>query len=344
MTIEHGGDLAAAEKQFGIKQQDWLDLSTGINPKGWPVPTIPADIWRRLPTLDEELLIAAREYYQTKSLLAVPGSQFAIQTLPVLFSACTVAIPMPGYQEHQAAWKKAGHKLMFYSDEKLDELENKLKSGGTNHLVVINPNNPSCVSIDKQRLEYWRELLQKNQGMLIIDETFIDSEPQNSMVEKLNTGNLIILRSLGKFFGLAGVRLGFVLGDPGICAQLREQLGPWAISGAAQYLGIQALNDIDWQLDNRRWLEKNSNDLNNYLNHIFAGHIVTIRHTALFITIKFARHFADSLYQEMAKAGILLRLIPYDNEHAYIRFGLLNGDDKWQQFKKITKEAMRKIT
>ena len=335
VKLTHGGDLTAAEETFGIAKEDWLDLSTGINPKSWTVPALPAEIWRRLPTLDKELVRTAKAYYACHSLLPIPGSQFAIQTLPKLFSKCSVGIPLVGYQEHKSAWERAGHKIIFYSDENLEELDDKIGTGQIDHVIVINPNNPSCQLISEKRLMSWLKKLQTNNGYLIIDETFIDTMPQHSMSGHLHAGNLIILRSLGKFFGLAGIRLGFLLAQESLCNRLQERLGPWAVSGPAQWLGIQALADTDWHGENRQWLEKTAAKLRDYLQSEFSDELISIKHTPLYVTLKLEKNFATDLYKHLGQHGILIRLIPFNEQHSHIRFGLVANEEQWHKLKTV---------
>ncbi len=342
MSLFHGGDLAAAEKAFGIKREHWLDLSTGINPNGWPVPELPAEIFQRLPFLDDALIAAASSYYRCDTLLPIPGSQFAIQALPGLFPKCTVAIPNIAYQEHRAAWVKARHKVVLYADNEINGMGADIESGRINHLLVINPNNPTCKLIEKKQLKSYLLKLKKRNGFMIIDETFMDVMPGNSMIDCLDTGHLIILRSLGKFFGLAGVRLGFLLAEIGICNKIQEQLGPWAVSGPAQWIGIQALSDTNWQSNNRQYLYDQSKRLADYLKKIFSEEMISADNTPLYVTLNFNEGFAISLYEQLAEKGILVRYIALDNKTACLRFGLLNGDQQWFRLKSVLKTLSNK--
>ncbi|NKB35548.1 MAG: threonine-phosphate decarboxylase [Gammaproteobacteria bacterium] len=337
MKILHGGNLERAEKEFGIEKNTWLDLSTGINPCGYPVPQFPAELIRRLPSQELALESAATSYYQTNSLLAIPGSQFAIQTLPALFPKCCIAIPRIGYQEHKVAWEKSEHDIFLYSDDKLDELEASIVAGKVNIVLIINPNNPSCLLIEKTRLKFWLDELEKRNAFLIIDETFMDSSPEHSMAEYLNSSNLVILRSLGKFFGLAGVRLGFLLANKEICETMQEKLGPWAVSGPAQWIGIQALTDTAWQKNNRLYLENESASLTGYLGRILASELIEINNTALFVSLILKKDLATSLYKNLAHQGVLIRQIDYDTRHSILRFGLPGNDEQWSRLKSAIK-------
>src|SRR5690606_22076033 len=95
--LEHGGRLRAAARRYGIPLSDWLDLSTGVNPEGWPVPAVPPEVWVRLPEEDDGLERAASAYYGCDSIFPVAGSQAAIQALPALLHAQRVGVIHPGY-------------------------------------------------------------------------------------------------------------------------------------------------------------------------------------------------------------------------------------------------------
>ena len=234
INITHGGDLDQAAREFGIPREKWLDLSTGIAPWSWPVSDIPTAVWQRLPAVDCPLRHAAAAYYgcPPDAVLAIPGSQFAIQTLPQLFPDNTrVAIPELGYFEHRKAWQKAGHQLVDYSDQALDQLELQIEAGELDVVLVINPNNPTATLLERTRLLHWCELLARRGGCLIVDEAFMDTEQRMSLASECPRPGLVVLRSLGKFFGLAGLRVGFVLAESPVLELLSQRLGPWAVNG-----------------------------------------------------------------------------------------------------------------
>ena len=320
MKPVHGGDLALATRNFGIPKEDWLDLSTGINPRPWPVPAVPARVWSRLPWLEEELLAAARDYYGCTSVTAVPGTQGAIQALPSFFPARgRVAIPHTGYREHLRAWQAAGHGIRMYRDEELDALA---EDPEIRVLLLINPNNPGCQLLPPERIQGWLKVLRGRGAVLVIDEAFMDVLPQYSIARPVQEDSLIILRSIGKFFGLAGLRLGFVIADPARCAVLRDKLGPWAVNGPAQWLGARALADRAWQQEARDWLQSQAVLLRDCLAKVFSGANATIRHTPLFVTVTLPVPVAESWSQHMGRCGILIRLIEGDGDSAILRFGL----------------------
>ena len=241
--LEHGGALRIAAARYGTPLNEWLDVSTGINPQGWPVPAIPTMVWQRLPEVEDGLENAAAAYYGTSQPLPVAGSQAAIQTLPLLRERCRVGVLHPGYAEHANAWRRAGHEVKTVAAERLDAATDQLDV-----LVLIHPNNPTGQCFDSVTLLDWRARLAARGGWLIVDEAFMDATPESSLAGHIGLPGLIVLRSLGKFFGLAGARVGFALAEPVVLERLREALGPWTVSGPARWVAMQALKDQDWQV------------------------------------------------------------------------------------------------
>ncbi len=240
--LEHGGALRAAAARHGIPFDDWLDLSTGINPQGWPVPAVPAPVWRRLPEPGDGLETVAADYYGSPNPLPVAGSQAAIQALPLLREPGRAGVLALSYAEHAHAWRRAGHEL-----EQLDVAMLAAAIERLDVLVLVNPNNPTGLRFDPATLLDWRARLAARGGWLVVDEAFVDATPESSLAAHVGQPGLIVLRSLGKFFGLAGARVGFVLGESVLLERLADRLGPWAVSGPSRWVAARALADRDWQ-------------------------------------------------------------------------------------------------
>ncbi|MGF6593986.1 threonine-phosphate decarboxylase CobD [Pseudomonas sp. 2835] len=236
--LEHGGRLQRAVQQYGIARENWLDLSSGIAPWPYAIPEVPLRAWARLPETEDGLEQAARDYYQVEQLLPVAGSQAAIQALPRLRRPGTVGVLSPCYAEHAEGWRRAGHRVR---ELPLDQVDYYLDS--LDVLVVVNPNNPTGQLIAAEQLLEWHGRLARRGGWLLVDEAFMDNTPQHSIGAHAERSGLIVLRSFGKFFGLAGVRLGFVLAERQLLQLLAEQLGPWTISGPTRILGQACLLD-----------------------------------------------------------------------------------------------------
>ncbi|MDH0301154.1 MULTISPECIES: threonine-phosphate decarboxylase CobD [unclassified Pseudomonas] len=236
--LEHGGRLLRAVKQYGIPREQWLDLSSGIAPWAYPIPPIPVEAWARLPETEDGLEAAARQYYGARQLLAVAGSQAAIQALPYLRPAGRVGVLSPCYAEHPYAWARAGHALVELDESQVDDELDSLDV-----LVLVNPNNPTGRCVPRERLLAWQARLAERGGWLLVDEAFMDNTPGHSVVEQAAQPGLIVLRSFGKFFGLAGVRLGFVVAQADVLQALAEALGPWTVGGPTRVLGQACFGD-----------------------------------------------------------------------------------------------------
>jgi cobalamin biosynthetic protein CobC len=249
MTADHGGNIDVAQARFGGRLEDWIDLSTGINRRPYPVPTLEPRHWSALPSRSDidSLHEAARQAYATSaSVLAVAGAQAAIQLLPRLAPPGRARILAPTYNEFAPVLTAAGWQVAEITD--LDAVD------GADLAVVVNPNNPDGRQHDPARL---RALLSRVER-LVIDESFADAVPQVSLAAEAGRAGLLVLRSFGKFYGLAGVRLGFVLGSADDIAALDAMVGPWPISGAAIEIGRKALLDRDWADATRARLERDT--------------------------------------------------------------------------------------
>lgn len=314
---EHGGDLLRASREYGIAAERWLDLSTGINPFGYPVPPVPEREWLRLPSNPEALLRAASEYYETEALLPVAGTQAAIQALPRLRPRSRVILAALTYNEHAHAWRRHGHHVQAAPMDRFDE-----RLAEADVLIVCNPNNPTGERIERKRLLEWRATLADRGGWLIVDEAYIDPTPEESLASFAGQAGLVILRSLGKFFGLAGARVGFVFAERALLRALESELGPWAVSGPAQFAACSALRDRAWQAHTRSSLIESAQRL-----HILLGHAgLAARGTALFQWCRHER--AAELHHVLARQAIMTRVFREDTP-ASIRFGLPGAEDEW---------------
>lgn len=314
--LEHGGRLRQAAAQSGIALADWLDLSTGINPWPYPVPPVPTAAWHRLPEDDDGLEAAAARYYGSTELLPVAGSQPAIQALPALLPGARVTLLDPTYAEHPHAWR--GRRLRRCTADEIDSAVDD-----TDVLVLVHPNNPSGARFEPAQLRAWHARLAARGGWLVADEAFIDSEPAASLAALAGTPGLVVLRSLGKFFGLAGARVGFVLAPAAVRAALADALGPWTLSGPARHAARCALEDTAWQARMRGRLADAGERLHRLLDH---HGFLDCRGPALF---KWTPHpQAAELHHTLAADGILVRLFDAPSS---LRFGLPATEADWQR-------------
>ncbi|MDD0986287.1 MULTISPECIES: threonine-phosphate decarboxylase CobD [Pseudomonas] len=314
--LEHGGRLRKAALQYGIAQEDWLDLSSGLAPWPWPIPPISLRAWARLPETDDGLEQAACDYYGAAQVLPVPGSQAAIQLLPRLRRAGKVGVLSPCYAEHAEAWRRAGYIVREVLEQEVDFFLDSLDV-----LVVVNPNNPTGLSLTPQRLLDWHARLAERGGWLVVDEAFMDNTPHLSLASQANQVGLIVLRSFGKFFGLAGVRLGFVLAERKLLKLLAEQVGPWAVSGPTRELGQVCLRDSAGHTYQRQRCE----DASQRLFRLLEQYGLRPQGGCALFQWLISDH-AEQLHEFMAQRGILLRLFVHDSS---LRFGLPGTDADW---------------
>ncbi len=312
--LEHGGRLLAAARLYGIPEEDWLDLSTGINPNGWPVPSFPGDLWLRLPQDEDGLEEAAKGYYGTSQALPVAGSQSSIHLLPRLRERSRVAILDPGYSEHAHAWRKHGHEVVSVPESGILDLAESAQV-----VVVINPNNPTGKLFSRQELLAAHGKLAGRGGWLIVDEAFMDATPDCSLSRDCPLEGLIVLRSVGKFFGLAGARVGFVLAEENILDALKEEMGPWAIAAPSRHAARLALKDRSWQENARLALQPRSRSLAQVLE---SGGLQVCGGTPLFQWVLCAE--APRLFDVLARQGILVRRFDCPSG---LRFGLPRDDE-----------------
>ncbi|MFC0254562.1 threonine-phosphate decarboxylase CobD [Massilia consociata] len=321
--LEHGGNLRAAAQLYG--RDDWVDLSTGINPHAYPVPALPANAWHRLPEPDPGLVAAACAYYGAPDLLPVAGTQAAIQALPRLRGPSRVTVSAPSYAEHAHAWSKHGHTLRLASYAGLDEAIED-----SDVVVVVNPNNPTGETVAPEHLLAWARRLGARGGWLVVDEAFGDTSPSLSLAAHAAQPGLIVLRSVGKFFGLAGLRLGFVGAERPTLHALADLLGPWAVSGPAQAIAQQALRDTAWQQDTQAALGA----AGRRMRALLQSHGIAAAGTPLFHWWPEVR--PEAFHTHMARRGVWCRL--FAEAARGIRIGLPPDEAGWQRLERALQE------
>ena len=303
----HGGGIAAARAQFGDVAAPWLDLSTGINPHRWHGVNDCLINWNDLP--DDGALrgleATAAAYFgcEPEHVCALPGTEIGLRLLATVITG-PAHYHIPSYRTH-ASVVAGALPLAWDAMEKAD--------GQT--LILANPNNPDGRILERAALS---EVLarRRKDGWLIIDEAFADTHPDISMASDIaDDRKLVVFRSFGKFFGLAGLRLGFVLGPRPVLAQYRALLGAWPLSAAAIAIGTAAYADDAWITTMRARLIAEAQAL----DAILAKHdYKPIGNSPLFILIE--KCGADTLFTHLAQNAILTR--PFDYAPDWLRIGL----------------------
>ena len=321
-VTEHGGRLAAARLLFPGAPEPFLDLSTGINPVPYHLPRFPADAFTRLPepeALWELQSIAAAAYgaASPEMVAAAPGTQILISLLPHLLPWRDVAVLGPTYAEHALSWRAAGARVT--------ETEDAGELARHEVAVLCNPNNPDGRRHDRAALA----ALAARVRLLVVDESFADFDgPERNAAPLLPRPDLLVLRSFGKSYGLAGLRLGFALAEPALAGRLRAMMGPWAVSGPALAVGIPALRDRNWLIEASRRCAVDALRLDMLLAR--AGFRI-LGGTSLF---RLASHAAaPDWFGRLGRAGILVR--GFRDRPDRLRFGLPGDEAGWTRLEAV---------
>ena len=341
----HGGDIISAAAIFNIPLNQWLDLSTGINPSAYPVGDIPTAAFYQLPYLSPTFSQAVKAYYQQDHFLAVSGSQVVIQYLPqILVDQRTadqgthhVLMPNVGYREHELHWQTLRNNIQesvsithydaYDHGTMISDIDYALDQNPHQHVVVINPNNPSGVMVSQSQLLAWAELLGAGH-YLVVDEAFIDMTPADSLLSLGGLpNNMIVMRSFGKFFGMAGLRLGFVFACPDVLTRLSHAVGLWSVNGPAAYIAEQALQDVAWQHDIRKKISADYHLTQSLFAPLTDYSVVMENCSKLFCCYRMPQDYATVVYHTLASKGILTRVISLSDQEALLRVGNVSFDN-----------------
>lgn len=319
--ITHGGRLDAARRSYPNAPQPWIDLSTGVNPHPYPLPPIAPEAWMRLPDDDAfaALGAVARRAYRAPAeaeIVAGAGVQAFIQMIPRVFPARRVAVLGFTYAEHEACWSAAGARVATV--ETLEEL------CGADVAIIVNPNNPDGHIVEPRQIAPLAQHMSRKGALLIVDESFMDFTPLHSAALLAAADGVIVLRSFGKAYGLAGLRLGFALCSPAVAAPLRAALGPWAASGPALAVGARALADERWLPAAAVACATDAGRLDSLLERAGFG---LIGGTSLFRLVRHEK--AGHWFARLCENGVLSREFPRRPE--WLRFGLPGGESAWRR-------------
>ncbi len=318
--VWHGGDLDEAQNLFPGAPGPWIDLSTGINPIAYPMPALPSRSFERLPSpaAHRDLERAAAGAYgvaDAGDVVAAPGTQVLISLLPRLRPRSRVAVLGPTYAEHLRAWRQAGHSV--------SEIASPDRADDADVVVAVNPNNPDGRLLDRRTLLSLAEGLRGRGGWLVADEAFADFDGDETLVPHLPE-NAVVLRSFGKTYGLAGLRLGFAIAPPSLAAPLREALGPWAVSGPAIEAGRLALRDREWLAAAKGARAADASRLDGLLASLADA---PPRGTILYRLLESRR--APDLFAHLGRRGIWVRRFAHDP--GLLRFGLPGSAEAWSR-------------
>jgi cobalamin biosynthesis protein CobC len=322
--LAHGGDLGAARKLFPDAPEPFLDLSTGINPYPYPFTPPTSDVYGKLPepsALADLAAIAAQAYGAPSAahVAVAPGSQILAAQTGFLLARGRAAVLAPTYGEHGRVAELAGHTVAEFAE--LDQLADARLA------IVVNPNNPDGRVLSKDALLALADRLRRRGGVLLVDEAFMEVGPEGaSLGDHVEEGNIVVLRSFGKFYGLPGLRLSFAIALPEIAARIAAGVGPWPVSGAALAIGAEALADTEWRERTRIKLAEAALRLDTELGR---SGLELMGGTSLFRLVRTKQ--AERVFRALGEAGILVRR--YAEHPSWLRFGLPGNDGEWQRLR-----------
>lgn len=317
--ISHGGNLSDAIEKYGGERKDWLDLSTGISPFSPKLPDFDQEIWRRLPEAATERKVQslAKQFYKSNlDCLIVPGTQFVIQNLPRILDGKT-GIVGPTYGEYGHAFDQQNADFQM-----IDGIED---IGDLKSIILVNPNNPDGRSYSPDQLLELAFELSERDGYLVVDEAFADmSGANNSLMNNQKADNILILRSFGKFYGLAGLRLGLVFGPQQLLSKISALKGPWSVSGPALAVAdyIYSRPEISSELYQK--IDKRFKEMKRAFDKM---NLEIVGHTQLSFLLAFPS--AEKMHKHLQRKQILTRKFDYNQK--WLRIGLTLNEEQDQR-------------
>ncbi|KTR03761.1 cobalamin biosynthesis protein CobC [Aureimonas ureilytica] len=333
-ALHHGGALDAAVARYGGARADWLDLSTGINPVPPPLPEIDAALWARLPerALEERARSALRRFAgagEGAGIALAPGTQALIALLPHLLPPGPAAVLFPSYEEHGRALAQAGHAVTRFAD--LSDIP-----AGARLVTLVSPNNPDGRRFAPAAALALADRLAAQGGLLVLDEAFADAEPGASLAAEAGRPGLLILRSFGKFFGLAGLRFGAALGEPALTARIEARFGPWAVSGPALAIAAALMKDEVGTAALRDGIGQRAEWTRQALT---AAGLAPVGGTALFSLLSVPD--AAKLFEGLARRHILTR--PFAYRPDWLRLGTVRDEREATRLTRALRAALADV-
>lgn len=329
MENRHGGNLDFARQEFPQVMVPWIDLSTGINPFPYPIASFDLSLYHALPSsLHEERVreVAADHYgcLDSRYVALASGTQILISLIPYWLPAREVCILCPTYSEYESSWQQKGVVI-----NKVSTMSQFMDCAWKREVVgvICNPNNPDGRFLDRVQMEAMIRIWDRGKNYLILDEAYMDFVGPGMASSLPSFSRLVILRSLGKAYGLAGLRVGFLLAQPEIVQKVQKMLGSWPVSGPALQITLQALQDIQWLARVKRELWKQQDRLEQLCMR-YSLH--TVGKTALFRLIRHEQ--ANALWRHLALQGIWVRRFEYDS--TWLRLGMPSSEQDWQRLEK----------
>lgn len=328
--FDHGGDLSSVKEKYSDARYPWIDLSTGINPRAYPWEkkidlTALAGYAAKLPQSSDVKKCTSiwLKYLNVKdrnNWLLTAGSQAIINILPSIFPDHKGIILKPNYNEYERTWCRHLREYTTITRDKFDV--NLLANNSV--VMITNPNNPDAHLWQlEQIIHIANELAEKN-GFLVLDEAYTDLCTDISLTTCSIPDNVLLLRSLGKFFGLAGLRIGLTKLPSKLYAKTADDMGPWTVSSISMAIAQMALSDTEWISNTLKSLKLNMEKLESILlEHDFK----IIGNTDLYCLVQHEQ--SSMVVDKLNRSGIYVRT--FSDNPSLIRFGLPKNDIEYKR-------------
>ena len=267
----HGGDIWGASRETGLGLDELIDFSASINPAG---PSARARAAFRAAFDDSaaypdpssaELVGALSEFYNVapSNILPANGSTELIHLAPRVFAPTRALIVEPAFSEYRAALRLTGAKIETLELKEADGftldtgvLMRAIADKRPEMVFIANPANPTGALTGKDALTELASFCEKRAMVLVVDEAFADFAEEESVKELVGDHkNLIVVRSMTKFFAIAGLRLGFIFAHERTVAKFSKALPPWSVNTPASRAGAASLTDARYIESTRAWLK-----------------------------------------------------------------------------------------
>jgi len=317
----HGGNIWEAADNAATLPEEFIDFSASINPLASRkvVAAIKGGI-RQIPAYPDPTSKALRRNLAAfhgltpDSILPGNGSTEFIHLLPQIFKPSKALIVAPAFSEYAAGLCKTGCKTSYLTlrqDEgfsiNLARLDARLKNG-FDILYLANPSNPTGALTPRDAVLEAANICRKAGALFVVDEAFVDfCEPESVKAEAAAARHIIVLRSMTKFWAMAGLRSGYVVTNAGFIKKIATHLPPWTVNTLASLATEAGLTDIRHRQHTLAWLKREGPFLYNGLNAIAGLKPVPSSANYFMVEITAASHTASSLKAALYNDGILIR-------------------------------------
>jgi threonine-phosphate decarboxylase len=323
----HGGNVWEFSEKYDVPVDEIIDFSISTNPFGAPETALESirkhlNLVKHYPDPDPEWLLEAL----AKSAGAEPnnvilgnGSTELIYLFNEVFleDGYEAVIPVPSFSEYKAAIERFGGNMTFIRCDSsknfhlnVEELENTI-SKKTRVIFLCNPNSPTGVLYDKADILRIIRFAAERNVLVFLDEDyidFVDDAKRYSMAEYVNEyNNLFVLRSLTKFFGLAGVRIGYGIGAPELVSAMNNVKMPWSINSLAMFATEAAINDTDFIKKSRLLVSQSRTEMLELSKSIPWLKVYPSETNFLLVEIIQGDFTSTQIKEVLAKKGLLIR-------------------------------------